>query len=515
MDSDVMGTVRGRLGEVGLPALVAVVAGIAGTLGSYALAGDTPGFVAAPIAGFLARTLPGVVLTTAILLLGSLGQLLNLATAVAIATLAFAVAAGAGLLLGRREEQPALGVAVAGVMAGGVALALTGAPIPSAGAAIAVALVLAVAELRVRGAGVAGVESGPADDRRRVLKAIAGLLTVGVLGAVARSTGVGVDPGSARGREQLHPGGALLPDGEAIDALLSEAAEKSLDVEGIEPLVSQAFYEVDISAVNPDLSAEDWSLAFTGAVAEERTIDYETLRERDAEHQFVSLRCVGENLNGHKLDNALWTGVPIAPLLEELEIDSGCGCVMLRAADDYYEEFPLSALRRGFLAWGMNGRELPRAHGYPVRALIPGHWGEINVKWLTEIEFLDREVDGYWEERGWHGTGPVNTVAKLHAVNRLGGDRIQVGGHAYAGTRGVERVEVSTDGGDTWSEATLSEPLPGEDVWRQWVYEYASPGSAHEVVVRAVDGTGETQTQIPAQAFPNGPAGWVRQDVEG
>ncbi|HKJ60302.1 MAG TPA: molybdopterin-dependent oxidoreductase [Halobacteriales archaeon] len=511
MDSDVTRTVRDRLREVGPTVAVAAVAGAAGTLGSYALAGFTPGFVAAPIAGFLARTLPGFVLTAAILLLGSLGQQLNLLTAIGIATLSFALAAAAGIFVGRREGGPLLGAAIAGVVAGGIALVLTGSPIPALGTAVAVALVVGAAEV---GGTAAPAEAPEMDDRRRVLKAVAGLVGVSVLGLGARQAGVGVSTGGARDRAQLHPGGELLPDGEAIDSLLAEADEKSLAIGGIEPLVSQEFYEVDIAAVNPDLSAEDWSLSFTGAVAEERSIDYETLTSMEAEHRFVTLRCVGENLNAHKIDNALWTGVPIAPLLDELEIDSDCGCVMLRAADDYYEEFPLEALRTGFLAWGMNGRELPRAHGYPVRALIPGHWGEINVKWLTEVEFLEREVDGYWEERGWHGTGPVNTVAKLHAVNRLG-DTIQVGGHAYAGVRDIERVEVSTDGGDTWNDATLSEPLPGEDVWRMWAYEYQTPGESHEVVVRAVDGTGATQEMVPASPFPNGPAGWVRQTVEG
>jgi len=162
----------------------------------------------------------------------------------------------------------------------------------------------------------------------------------------------------------------------------------------------------------------------------------------------------------------------------------------------------------------MNGEPLPRKHGAPVRALIPGHWGEINVKWLTEIEVLDEPAEGYWEERGWHGTGPVNAVAKLHAVDREDG-RIEVAGHAYAGTRGVSAVEVSTDGGDTWNEATLSERLPGDDVWRQWAYEYESPGTAHEVVVRAREADGTLQSSEETDAFPSGPSGWVSRELNG
>jgi hypothetical protein len=185
---------------------------------------------------------------------------------------------------------------------------------------------------------------------------------------------------------------------------------------------------------------------------------------------------------------------------------------MLRAEDDYFVQFPVSALENGFLAWGMNGKPLPQSHGHPVRVLIPGHWGEVNVKWLSEIELLDEAADGYWERRGWHGTGPVNTVAKLWSDTVLDNGNVEVAGHAYAGTRGIDRVEVSTDGGDSWAQAELSEPLPGEDVWRQWRHEFEPTGS-HEVVVRAVDGEGQLQPREESDSFPSGATGWVSKTV--
>jgi hypothetical protein len=300
-----------------------------------------------------------------------------------------------------------------------------------------------------------------------------------------------------------------------VQSMLDDAADAALDVGGLTGLVSSSeeFYEVDINAVDPDLDADGWTLALTGAVEEEATFTYRDLTELPAEHRYETLRCVGETLNGVRMDTAVWTGVPVTDLLDAAgaSLPDEC-CVMLRAADDYYEEFPLAALERGFLAYGMNGRPLPRSHGHPVRALVPGHWGEINVKWLTEIEVLEREVDGYWEERGWHGTGPVETVAKLHAINRLPDGRVEVGGHAYAGTRGVSAVEISTDGGGTWRDARLSEPLPGEDVWRQWAYEF-EPSGTHEVVVRAVDGDGVVQPKEESGPFPSGPTGWVSKEV--
>lgn len=197
---------------------------------------------------------------------------------------------------------------------------------------------------------------------------------------------------------------------------------------------------------------------------------------------------------------------PIRSLLARAGADRSH--VMLRATDGYYEEFPLEALEDGFLADGMNGRILPRRHGYPVRAHVPGHWGEINVKWLTEIEVLEREAIGYWGKRGWHGTGPVNTVAKLHAVNRLS--------DADAGrwprlcrnpgnpdSRSLDRWWKQLERGDP------EPPLSGADVWRQWKHEWRPSINTSVVVVRAVDGLGNRQPREGSQPYPSGATGWV------
>jgi len=168
---------------------------------------------------------------------------------------------------------------------------------------------------------------------------------------------------------------------------------------------------------------------------------------------------------------------------------------MLRAADGYYEVFPFEALENGVLAYGMNGRTRPWSLGRDQ----------------CQVAHRDRgsrpRVDGILGKTGWHGTGPVNTVAKLWGVNRLGDGRIQVGGHAYAGTRGIKTVEVSTDGGDNWTEAALSPQLSGVDVWRQWKYEWRPSTEVSTVVVRAVDGLGNRQPREVSQPYPNGATG--------
>lgn len=485
----------------------AALSGVAAVAGSYAITGLTPAFVAAPVSAFVVESAPAPVVAWSIGTLGDLGHRLAFLFALALTAVLFALGALVSLWAAGRVDLPFADALLSAVVAALVALGLTGVPVPAAVAGIAAGLVIALAT-----DGEARADEPVSAGRRRVVQAAAGLFTLGLLGAHLgwrrEPTASVTEPLAGLGT------GTAEKADDGVGALFEEARAKSLDIEGIPGLVStfEEFYEVDINSINPTVDAADWTLTVTGAVDSDLVLDYDDLTSRTPEHRFNTLRCVGESLNGKKLDNAVWTGVPLMDLIDEAGLELEECCVMLRAADGYHVGFPLAALRNAFLAYGMNGEVLPRGHGYPVRALIPGHWGETNAKWLTEIEVLREPMDGYWEKRGWHGTGPVNTVAKLHAVNRLGDGRIQVGGHAYAGTRGVERVEVSVDGGGTWTDATLSEPLAGDDVWRQWEHTY-EPAGKHDVVVRATDGEGNLQPRERHEAFPSGATGWVRRTV--
>ena len=500
--------------------LIALAGGLSAVGASYAVVGRTPGFVVTPVSRGLTAVTPGAVITWAIQNLGSLGQQGAFLGALVLTVGLFAGVALGGILAGRRfgtgdtgpRSPTALALVTTGLASLAVAVGLAGVTGSALAAALAGTTVVGVG---LRGGRAVGAEPASVSRRRAIQAGIGGLAVAGVGGALGRQAGRGA-----------------TTENDVADAttanLLRVAEDQTLPIAGIDGLLSgPGFYEVDINSVDPNLSADDWTLSITGAVKQEAEVSYADLRSYEPEHRFVSLRCVGEPLNGKKLDNALWTGVPIVEVIEDAtgrSLPDEC-CVMLRAADDFFEEFPLSALEDGFLAYGMDGARLPRGHGYPVRALIPGHWGEINVKWLTEIEILDEPEDGYWEQRGWHGTGPVETVAKLHAVNRLDDGQIEVAGHAYAGTRGISRVEVSTDGGETWTDAELSERLPGavrggeqlretaQDAWRQWHYVYDAD-EPHEVVVRATDTEGRLQPEEQRKSFPRGATGWVSQEVE-
>ncbi|WP_339103186.1 molybdopterin-dependent oxidoreductase [Haloterrigena salinisoli] len=490
---------------------VALAAGLAAVGGSYLSVGRRPAFVATPVDRVVIAASPEALVTVAITQLGTLGHQVAFLTAIALTCLLFGLSALPGVLLLRgREPVPdalarrstrAVGGVIAGtVLPGALAFGLTRSPVSSAGTAAGAGLVLLV----TAGTGLLGAGAdGPLGSlgRRRVLGAVGSAIGLSAVGLFVRGTGEESFPPALEIPEDARP---------EVRELLTRAKEQSLAVEGLEPLVSTDFYEVDIANVNPDVDRGAWSLSITGAVEEEAEYDVSDIEAMETEDRFVTLRCVGDQLNGRQMDTALWGGVPVERLLEEANPRGDR--VVLHGADGYYNEFPIDALWPGLLAYRMNGRPLPRAHGAPVRALVPGHWGEINVKWLTEIEVRDEDTMGYWEHRGWHGTGPVETVAKLWQVNRLGGGRVEVAGHAYAGTRGIEAVEVSTDGGDTWDDAELSDPLPGEDVWRQWRHEYGASGT-HEVIVRARDGDGNRQIPEKDGPKPDGATGWVSETV--
>jgi DMSO/TMAO reductase YedYZ molybdopterin-dependent catalytic subunit len=550
--------------------LVALFAGIGGIAGSYAVTGYTPSFIASPIASFLTRVMPDAVLRFAIVTLTAigqrfgiehLGQQLNLLLAVSLGGLLFAALVLIAIRIGRELDSSLVSVGLAGVLTWLAAVILTGAPLAAVGAGGASAVVVASAALVsvLKGESESANTSPPG--RRQVLGSIASAIGIGVLGytlgtrkskpspptdlkdleALNEETpsidteDEGTNSGDAAtngGNENTNSENEKTSDGNektdredvSVQELLAIAEERSLDIEGITGLVSgEDFYEVDINNINPTVDVNEWSLTVTGNVEREVTYSYDDIISMDRELQFNTLRCVSDPLNGQSMDNDLWAGIPIMDVIDEANPQGEF--VMLRAVDDYYEEFSIEALRDGFLAYGKNDNVLPRKHGYPVRALIPGHWGEINVKWLDEIEILNGPEKGFWEKRGWHGTGPVNTVAKLHAVNHLDSGEIQVGGHAYAGTRGIKRVEVSFDDGSTWDTATLSEQLPGgtseseptrnaKDAWRQWEYTYDPPSDEHTVIVRAVDGTGTLQPRSKSDSpYPNGATGWVSKTV--
>jgi hypothetical protein len=181
------------------------------------------------------------------------------------------------------------------------------------------------------------------------------------------------------------------------------------------------------------------------------------------------------------------------------------------AADGFFESVTREDMEdpRTLLVYGMNGEVLPNEHGYPLRIIIPNRYGMKQPKWIRRIEAIDHEGDGYWVVRGWSKEARPQVVSVIDTLAPEGviDGRVPIGGIAWAGDRGIQRVEVQVDDG-SWDDAQLLSPPFGPLTWVLWRYEWAGVQGRHRVRVRAVDGTGTMQIGEPGGEHPDGATGY-------
>jgi sulfane dehydrogenase subunit SoxC len=287
----------------------------------------------------------------------------------------------------------------------------------------------------------------------------------------------------------------------------------------------------------PFVDAAGWRLAVTGHVARELTIDLAALRSMPRTTRRVTFECAG---NGRArlsprpisqpwlteaVGTAEWTGVPLAAVLREAGVLPGAVDVAFTGADhgiergveqDYSRGLRLADAMDGevLLADEMNGAPLPPQHGAPVRLVAPGWYGMAQVKWLQRVTVLDRPFDGFQNatayrfKQGDEAGEPVTRIlpralmvppgfpdfmSRIRIVDR-GAHTLR--GRAWSGWGPIARVEVSTNGGETWGGASLkpADPGVGRWAWRQWSFEWdALTEGATELLCRATDELGQVQ----------------------
>ena len=149
-------------------------------------------------------------------------------------------------------------------------------------------------------------------------------------------------------------------------------------------------------------------------------------------------------------------------------------------------------------------------HGFPARIVVPGLYGMFDAKWVTRITVVRGEYLGFWQQKGWTNGGAIRTTAIIATPppDSVVGGAVEIGGVAFAGDRGISRVDVSTDGGATWSPATIF-PALSPFTWTLWAFRWTPLiGGTHRIVARAIDGTGAAQESSPEPPFPNGASGY-------
>jgi len=271
-------------------------------------------------------------------------------------------------------------------------------------------------------------------------------------------------------------------------------------------------YVVTQNPVDPTVNLDVWQLEIIGLVSNPGAYTYEQLKSLPSTSRAVTLECISNGPGGRFISTAIWQGVTLRTLLEKHGgALPNARYVAFYSVDGYSVSQSLDVVLEAdaLLVWQMNGVPLPNRHGFPLRALIPGRYGEENAKWLTRVELTDHFVGGLYSDQGWY-YGPLHTMNRIdrpHGHLALG-HTIEIGGIAFAGNRGIEKVEVSVDDGVTWRQATL-DPALSQDSWVLWSWQWTPslPGQ-YTLVARASDGTGEVQTSRKQGTVPNGATGY-------
>ncbi len=274
------------------------------------------------------------------------------------------------------------------------------------------------------------------------------------------------------------------------------------------------FYEVSKNLVDPKVKASGWRLTIVGMVDHPFSLTLDELRRMPSVRQDQTLECISNPIGGNLISNAHWRGVRLRDLLERARVQKDVVDLKLSCADGYTDSIPIrKAMEPDVLvAYEINGELLPYQHGAPARLLVPNIYGMKNAKWLTRIEAVPTDYVGYWEQQGWSDTARIQTMSEIRSPapgSTVGAGRpVEVAGLAFAGSRGIRKVEWSADGGRTWREAEL-EPQIGELCWRFWRATWTPPRpGSYTLAVRATDGTGRTQTSAVTPTLPSGATGY-------
>ena len=243
-------------------------------------------------------------------------------------------------------------------------------------------------------------------------------------------------------------------------------------------------------------------------------LTYDELVAMPLHEQYVTIACVSNEVGGDLVGNALWSGVHLKELLDRAGISPEATQIVGRSVDGFTAGFPTSWAiadeREALVAVTMNGDPLPSDHGYPARLIVPGLFGYVSAtKWLTEIELTTLDAfDAYWVPLGWAKEAPILTQSRIDVPRdgaRVEAGTVAIAGVAWAPDRGISGVEVQVDEGG-WEPAELSVPI-SDATWVQFVRRWEATGGEHVVTVRAIDGTGEIQTDQRTRPAPDGARG--------
>lgn len=287
----------------------------------------------------------------------------------------------------------------------------------------------------------------------------------------------------------------------------------------------------------PEINPKKWRLRIEGEVEDPVTLTMTELKKMKTRTLPVTLECAGNGraflapkVSGAQwergaVSNAEWTGVPLSEVLRLAGVKASTRELILEGADQgeikeppapsgkvhFARSLPVEkAMDNVLLAFQMNGEDLSAAHGWPLRAIVPGWYGMASVKWLSRIIATPHRFDGYYQtvDYAFWKPGPFTptltpiTEMQIKAqIARPGfGDEVHAGrlyrieGAAWTSEAEITKVEITTDRGSTWQRTHLL----GKSIrnaWRLWEYDWKAPAKRGKraLIVRATDSKGRTQ----------------------
>ncbi len=329
--------------------------------------------------------------------------------------------------------------------------------------------------------------------RRTFLAGTGGLLGVISLGYLGFNVLSAVSPPVPRLNLGKTPGGPAdqLPTGLTPT---SDFYVVSKDLFG-PPSVDSSTWRLQLGGLHP------YSLAYRELLAEPHLTQTQTLE------------CISNPIGGTLISTGIWRGVQLSRLLQRAGVPAGTQQVLFDCADGYTESLILDQAMAPstLLADRLNGAPLTALHGFPARVLVVDHYGMKNPKWVTGITFSAKPYLGYWEQQGWNAGAYPRIFSRFDFPpgnsSLSSGRAYLLTGVAYAGTRGISRVEISVDGSDKWSPADLRVPL-SPYTWTLWSFPWRPASGFYTLRVRARDGLGNYQQPGQGQTYPNGASGY-------
>ncbi len=284
----------------------------------------------------------------------------------------------------------------------------------------------------------------------------------------------------------------------------------------------------------PSVDTATWRLTVNGQVERPLELECEDVRRFPKQTISVTLECAGNNRSDLNplvpgnpfqtgaVSTAVWGGVPLSELLKRAGIERGAKEVLFEGCDTgvtapgktsepYLRSLPLDVAMHPdtLLAYEMNGEQLSQAHGYPLRLIVPGWYGMASVKWLRRISILDYSFEGFFQTDRYiveNENGKPEPLKNIAVKSRISwpqpGATLDmqphvVTGYAWSGCGLISRVEVSSDGGETWELAELVGPRE-RYAWQQWNFAWEPPAPGHYTLkARAQDERGNVQPMQP------------------